>query len=247
MKAGRIAWSIVGLLSVSAARGGAVLELVPSKPGPYFGGETLTVDFWLGSDLTRDVDLVGVQLDFQDTDPRLGLDAECKLDSIFYTTAPLGLHYTMQPVLPIPTAFFTYDVLLPPGLLIVLPQGSPLHIGTIGVELPTVAGTYALDALNADETDLGRGGALVRTGAYWFAHTGEFSGGRLQFNIVPEPSVLWLLITGCGAVACVRVRRARRHPLVLWPAHARSGAVCRPDGSTLNPPTIVLCNSGDTI
>ena len=40
---------VVGLLIGNMARAEVVVELVPDNPGPYRGGETLTVDVWLHS------------------------------------------------------------------------------------------------------------------------------------------------------------------------------------------------------
>lgn len=210
MKAGRITWSIVGLLSLSAAaRAGAVLELVPSNPGPYYGSEELTVDFWLRSDLDWDVDLRGVLLDFQDTHSALVLSPEFVFDSTFLDHGPLGLDYTLQTALPIPSAFFSPQIFLPPGSLVVLPSDEALRIGSLAVQLPAVPGAYALDALNADERDYAQGGAslVVVSGTFWFAYSGEFSGGRFDFHIVPEPSGLALLIAGSALLASAEARR----------------------------------------
>ena len=41
------------------------VELVPSRPGPCWGGESLTVDVCLHSEVPTDEALVGVQFDFQ--------------------------------------------------------------------------------------------------------------------------------------------------------------------------------------
>jgi len=208
MKAGRIAWSIVGLLSFSgAAWAGAVLELVPSNPGPYLGGEALTVDFWLRSDVGHDADLRTVVLDFQDSDPNLSLDTEIAFDPVFFTTAPLGLHYTLYPDLPIVVANFGPAILLPPGSLVVLHAGAPRRIGSLGLQLPSVAGIYTLDALNADEENFLQGGALlgVDPGGVWRACIGGFSGGRLEFQVVPEPATVVLFVAGVVVLARKRV------------------------------------------
>lgn len=208
MNTRRIAWSIVGLLSLSAAaRGGAVLELVPSNPGPYFGGEALSVDLWLQSDLDRDIDVTVIQLDFQDTHPALGLDHEFRFDPAFYIPLPGGFHYTIQPDLPIPVVAFTPLILLPPEWFVQLPATGRLHVGSIGVHLPEIVGSYAIDALNADETNLFQGGALINVGgAYWLARDGALRGESLEFHIVPEPATIVLLAVGVLMLSRKRYR-----------------------------------------
>ena len=57
------------LLFATLARGQLVVELVPDNPGPYYGGETLTVDVWLHSEVGEDFRIHILRLDFTDTDP----------------------------------------------------------------------------------------------------------------------------------------------------------------------------------
>ena len=191
-----------------------MLELVPSNPGPYFGGESLTVDLWLQSDIAFAVDLRGVQLDFQATDGALALTPEFGFDSVFLTTSPgVGLRYTILPALPRPTAFFMPDIGLPTGSLVQLPATERLHVGSIGVQLPDVVGSYAMDALNANEENLFQGGALltIGSGTLWFARDGALRGESLEFHIVPEPFTVVLLTVGIlGRVAHVLWTWGRR-------------------------------------
>ena len=60
----------IGLLTVfilsSPAYDGAIVELVPDDPGPYYGGESLTVDFWLHNEDPFDFELNSVEFDFAD-------------------------------------------------------------------------------------------------------------------------------------------------------------------------------------
>ena len=207
----RIAIAVVsGLLTIgSVARAGAVLDLVPDDPGPYYGGESLTVDFWLHSNRPYDVRLRSVQFSFLDTAPALRGDPTFAFD---FSSLGAGGEYALTfPDLPIPRTGRFIDCLCPEAYLL-LPGEGALHIGSLGVELPMDPGVYSLDALNHDEPDalLSAYILAIYTDPHelWRAFTGDITGGAYDFIVVPEPATLWFLVL--GGVAVVRRRGSRR-------------------------------------
>ncbi len=176
---------------------GVVVELVPDNPGPYFGGESVTVDFWLQSQEGADVELRTVAFDFSETDSALTLDSTFEFDLSSVTS---GAVYNVFAELPRPGIAFLPDFLTPPGFLLVLPAIDPLHIGSLALELPSMPGLYQVDALNADQPDLGMGGArfLLTNGTDWRAFDGEITGGVFDFVVIPEPGTLSLLVLGAA-------------------------------------------------
>ncbi|MGB2988206.1 MAG: hypothetical protein WBE26_20245 [Phycisphaerae bacterium] len=200
---------IIGLLGVaSVAQAGAVVELVPDDPGPYYGGESLTVDFWLHSDRPYDVRLRSVQFSFLDTDPALRLDPTFVFD---FSSLAAGDEYALTfPDLPIPRTGRFIDCLCPERYLL-LPGDGSLHIGALGVELPTDQGVYRLDALNGDEPDalLSAYILAIYTDPHelWRAFTGDITGGAYDFTVVPEPTTLSFLIL--GGLALLTIRRTK--------------------------------------
>jgi hypothetical protein len=126
-----------------------VVELVPDNPGPYAGGEVLTVDVWLHSQVAFDAFLHTVQLDFSDTDPGLALDPTFTFD---LSAIPIDRgDYTTYPELPLPLVGVEHFGPIFPENMLPLPAGGSLHIGSFGLQLPTDLGIYRLDALNSDE------------------------------------------------------------------------------------------------
>ena len=71
---------MVVLISFCPAYGGAIVELVPDDPGPYYGGESLIVDFWVHNQESFDARLRRIQLDFTETNPELSLDTTFTFD-----------------------------------------------------------------------------------------------------------------------------------------------------------------------
>ena len=71
------------------AGGGAWLVLEPDNPGPYFGGESLTVDLWLDSLAEADVLLRTIRFDFSQSDPAITTDDEFVFD---YSSIPGDSH-----------------------------------------------------------------------------------------------------------------------------------------------------------
>ncbi len=200
--------AVAGLLVLTSTAFGeakVVVELVPDNPGPYSGGESLTVDVWLHSQVSFATDLWLVQLDFSDSDQALGLDPTFTFD-LSSSIAPED--FEVHPELPIPRAA-NYLEYVCPACRLQLPAGGSLHIGSIGVNLPNEGGTYRLDALNADDPDENHG-AWVHVGGSltWRAFTGEVTGAADPFAVIgpPIPTVsgwgiiamgLLLLVLGC--------------------------------------------------
>ena len=69
--------------------------------------------------------------------------------------------------------------------------------------LPTDPGAYLLDAVNADDPDPYHGVRVdVVGGGFWGANTGEITGGVYEFEVIPEPATLSLLVLGAVGVVC---------------------------------------------
>ena len=190
-----------------------VVELIPDNPGPYVGGESITVDVWLHSQIDFDILLDMVRFDFTDTDSALSLDPTFTFD---FSSVPNGSPgYGLAPELPVPLIWFQLLCVCPESWL-PLPGGGSLHIGSIGVEVAVEPGTYRLDALNADESDEELGAKIGRIGPKWRAFTGEVAGDPLDFVVVGPPPIptlsgwgiiaMTLLLVTVGA--CVIDRRA---------------------------------------
>lgn len=63
--------AVVLVFASGAGAGMVEVELIPDNPGPYYGGESRTVDVWLHSLVDYDVRLRLLQFDFAASDPRL--------------------------------------------------------------------------------------------------------------------------------------------------------------------------------
>ncbi|MGB2988205.1 MAG: hypothetical protein WBE26_20240 [Phycisphaerae bacterium] len=199
---------IAGFFGVaSAAHAGAVVELVPDDPGPYYGGESLTVDVWLNSAVSFDAPLIRVQFDFSDTSTGLLLDPTFVFD---FSSLESDINaYGVYPELPVPWTWNPLECVCP-ELFLHLGPDEPLHIGSVGVKLPTHPGLYVLDALNANDPDILHGAQIVTTvpGA-WTAFDGDITGKPFGFVIVPEPGMLSLIVLGTLVVMCKRHHRPR--------------------------------------
>ena len=71
----RVLIAVSSLVFVPVARAGAVITLVPEHPGPYWGCETIEVEFFLSQDTGSDIALRMLQFDMNATDPAVGLDS----------------------------------------------------------------------------------------------------------------------------------------------------------------------------
>ena len=208
----RTAIATLAVAFASLANAGMVeVELTPDNPGPYYGGESLTVDVWLHSQVDYDVGLRRVQLDFTDSDPALMLGPTFEFD---YSSIPddiNGYLATAYPDIPVPWTFMSLDCICP-GALIQMLAGEVLHIGSIDLGLPGTAGEYILDASNADDPDDQMGAGVLTAYApaphedeLWRAYTEDITGGTHTFEVVPEPpTVALFLMSGVFLVLSTR-------------------------------------------
>jgi len=181
------------LAAVPVAKGEVVVELVPDNPGPYAGGESLTVDVWLHSEGAFDAYLWLVQFDFSDSDRALVLDSTFTFDLSSSATPD---DFEVHPELPIPWTANGLEYGCAHCRL-QLPAGGSLHIGSLGLRLATEGGTYRLDALNAADPDPVHGARIIHGGTCcWRAFTGEITGGSFDFVVTPPIPTLseWSLI-----------------------------------------------------
>ena len=225
---------LFGLAFGPAGRAEVVVELVPDRLGPYVGGEVLTVDVWLHSEVAFDASLFAVQLDFSDADPELSLDATFTFDLSAIETPRSG-DYATHPELPVPVVGVVHDGPIFPENMLPLPAGGSLHIGSIGVHLPINHGVYRLDALDGDDPSEERGAtidvSLFPGGALWRAFTGEITGGNLVFVVsdLPIPTVSeWGLVVMALlllVVGSVTIMRRHREVKSRTPASRRAGKV----------------------
>ncbi len=221
---GRIVAALVMLGSTALGGVKVVVELVPDNPGPYFGGESLTVDVWLHSQVPVNWRLPFIKLDFSDTDPSVTLNSTFVFD---FTSLGDGPNYYMEhnhPEMPVPWIANLIECWCP-GHFLLLPAEGALHIGSVGVRVPSDPGVYRIDALNTDEPDELLG-AQIDTGSdsvdsppdeMWRAYTGEIAGGTYDFIVTTPPPiptlsewglmVMTLLLLGGGC--CVIMRRIR--------------------------------------
>ena len=209
-----VAMFFVTVAVAPVATGEVLVELIPERSGPYNGGESLTVDVWLHSEVSFDSYLWLVRLDFLDTDGQLVLDPTFTFD-LSSSMFPEHFH-EVYPDLPIPWAANTKEYICPECRL-QLPAGGSLHIGSIGVNLPNEAGTYRLDAINADDPDETHGAQIVEGGASWWrAFTGEITGAAYPFAVIPPaiPTVSGWGIIAMGVLllvlACLMIIRRTR-------------------------------------
>ncbi len=192
------------LLFATFARAEVVVELVPDDPGPYSGGETLTVDVWFHSEVPSDSYLWTVRLDFSDSNGQLGLDPTFTFD---LSSSIFPEDFGVYPELPIPWTSNMLEYGCDPCRL-QLPASGSLHVGSIGVNLPNEVGTYRLDVLNADDPDEAHGARIrIYPDGYrieWRAFTGEITGGAYQF-VVDLPAIPTLSGWGTSVMAGVLV------------------------------------------
>lgn len=205
------------LVLANAALGdvGVVIELVPDDPGPYKGGESLTVDVWAHNPVAFDLHVWSVQLDFSDADQALVLDPTLTFD---LSSSTVPSHFWGDPGLPVPWVANLLEYDCDPCRL-QLPAGGSLHIGSIGVQIPHDEGMYRLDALNLDEADLGAGAKLFVGWKFWRAFTGDITGGVHDFVVPPPPIptvsewgivIMTLLLVAAGSILIGRTNYRRR-------------------------------------
>ena len=202
-----------------------IIELVADPPGPYNGGESVTVDVWLHSQVSFDDLLHLIQFDFSESDPLLAFDPTLTFD---YSSISDDSGYEWRfPGLPVPwTANFLSCVC--PDAFLLLPGEGSLHIASIGLKLPTDDGTYRVDALNADAPDISQGARLLVRGADLRAFTGEISGGALDLRVnpgIPTLSEWGAIVMTCLLLligARIIVRRNREMERTAAPSGMRN-------------------------
>jgi len=224
MSANRVLGS-VGFLVFSLAQvavGQVVVELIPDSPGPYAGGQAITVDVWLhGSlSLTEEARLDLIQFDFTQTNMNLSLAPTFFFD---YSSAPGTFGYQEHPELLVPWTINPLECVCP-ELFLPLPPGGVLHIGSLGVRLPTTPGVYRMDALNAGHAtpEVGIAGAIIyfhlSNPPQLTAFGGQITGGVFDF-IIPPPIptmsgaalLVFAVFLGCAG-SWIAVRRLQRGP-----------------------------------
>ena len=168
----------------------ALVELIPSVPGPYTAESTIDIDVWIQSLDDADRELRYLALDFTDTSPMILLPTAFQFD--LEGLGDGGATYFKD--VGLPTVVIAYTGLsATPENMVILPANGLLHAGILtGVALPAAAGTYDVDALNADEPQSDHG-AELRSGfgvlpedplVAWRAYEGEIIGEPLRVDIV---------------------------------------------------------------
>ncbi len=224
--------TLAGVLVLTAgasAQPSVVIELVPDNPGPYIGGESITVDVWAHSMRSSDSYIWYARLDFADSSVALDLDSTFAFD-LSSSGTPGDFQRDLN--LPIPWVWNSLEYACDPCRL-QLPAGGSLHIGTIGVRLPIQAASFRLDVTNADDPDPTRGVLLQNNGSLVLrAFTGEIEGGVLDFPVTPAiPTVsewglaiMAMLIIAVASTLVARRARAPSNPsLISGPPRANAG------------------------
>ena len=182
-------------------------------------GRLITVDVWLHGGLPgEDPRLRLIQFDFSQTDPNLSLAPTFSFD---YSSIPDAFGYEERHLeLPVP---WTRNALMCicPNLFLPLPPGGAVHIGSVGVGLPTALGVYRLDALNAGNAapDVGITGAIIEPHlccGRLTAFGGQITGGIFDFvvGLPPIPTMsgaallLLAVLLGCAG-SWIAARRLR--------------------------------------
>ncbi len=162
---------------INGGGGGSInIELVPDAPGPYTGGQAVTVDVVFNNLEPFSLPVYLVRLDFADTDPAIGLPADFD-----WLLEPVTAG---DPTMPVPQWQITA------GPQNVIPPFGSLTVGRVTVTAPAERGCYELDVMNADEPDRTRGAQFewlepVRALVIWRAYTGELVGGTLTMEVGP--------------------------------------------------------------
>jgi len=132
-------------------------SLVPHTPGPYAPGSSVDVDVVLTNLEGQAIQPRLITLDFSATDPALILPAVFE----FQLVPPLVSDAMYARFQDMPKVDIVYFGLSPvPGFILDIPDAGSLTVGTMTVVLPSVPGTYSLDATNPSAPDLNTGARL---------------------------------------------------------------------------------------
>lgn len=179
--------AIVFVFGAQQVDAGAVVELVPQKPGPYETNIMVSVDVVLHNQESFDVEIRLAQLDFSDTDPALGLAPQFAFD---LSTLVDTTDYALFPNLPVPAAAYT-EVEPIAGHMLTLAAGGSLRLGSIAVSTPSGVGNFTLDVMNSDEPDANFG-AQIHFGfgvnpddpiTLWSGYSGDLTGGVMSIVV----------------------------------------------------------------
>ena len=190
--------AVVMCFASATSAGVSTLSLAPQTPGPYYPGETVSVDVLFNNNEGQAIEVRGMTVDFAATDPALHIDA---FAFDFSTLASNALYGVFEDN---PKWDTTYNSLSPvSGFIIVIPEGATHLVGTAEVTLPSGPDAWwrplILDALNPQAPTLNTGAQLnygfdPRTSLH---HTlGTLDGGRTVYVVIPEPTSLLLLGVG---------------------------------------------------
>jgi hypothetical protein len=206
---------------VSFAQADAFVTLTATTPeepgGGYLPGATVDFEVSMTQDTASDILLRLVTLNFEDSDPALGLK-----DPFVFNCAAAGgcaLYAQFPNYADPPNA--TYTSLTPiEAFMFKLPAAGTgsLLLGTGQVNLPMTEDKYLLDVVNESNMDP-NGATQIRFGfgtgpgdeiSEWFASDipegeGMIFGDPLSLTVIPEPATLALL--ALGGIAALRRRR----------------------------------------
>lgn len=215
-------WAVIILVAHSgAAWAGARIDLlaVPPMPeGGYGNNEIVRFDVYMvdTGNPQGNIPFRMLSLDFSDTSSELSFadpDEDGPLMAgQFHWTNPFGIGVTFNDL---PYVRWVYPLDPNPLFQIVLPDNGDVYLGTVRVNTGTGTGNFTLDALNADDPDVGHGASAVfgfggpgDPVTTWRAFDGEITGGSIQIPVaVPEPASLFL------GLSCALFFFARRKQL----------------------------------
>lgn len=184
--------------AATSVNAGAIVDFVPTTPGPYAPGQHVEFDFQITQEPGgQDRYLRLIQFNFARTDPAITLDDAFRFDysaqgACSQDPALCGRGYvefsSLYPagvLVPAATVYLGFGQ--DSDLQIRLPEAGPITVGSLGLSLPTQPGVYLFDALNATPaTGNPNEGATISFGfqltpddpiVYWYASGEDVIGG----------------------------------------------------------------------